>query len=383
MIAKTLFGFEPLLAEELRKLGAMNVIEGIRNVSFEGDTGFMYKSNIALRTAIRILVPIASFKILNEQDLYKKIRSINWEEHMDVKSTFAINSTTHSDNFTHSHYVSLKCKDAIADYFRDNYGERPNVELDNPTLMINIHIQQEHCDVSLDSSGDALYKRGYKTATNIAPINEVFAAGLIMMTGYNGSQHFIDPMCGSGTMLIEAAMIANQIPANINRKEFGFMNWKNYDDSLYMLIRNAILKKIINSPNKIIGFDKAPSAVIKAGNNIENAGLSDFIEVQKKDFFTSEKPVEGSTLLCFNPPYGERLKIDVPGFYKNIGDTLKQFYTDTDAWFITSDLENGLKNVGLRTSRKIKVFNGNLECRFVKYEMYSGTKKFNKMQHPL
>lgn len=383
MIAKTLFGFEPLLAEELRRLGAMNVVEGIRNVSFEGDSGFMYKANIALRTAIRILVPIASFKILNEEDLYQNIRSILWEDHMDVKSTFAINSTTHSDNFTHSHYVSLKCKDAIADYFRDKFGERPNVELDNPTLMINIHIQQDHCDVSLDSSGDALYKRGYKTATNIAPINEVFAAGLIIMTGYDGSCHFIDPMCGSGTLLIEAAMIANQIPANINRKEFGFMHWKNFDEPLYLLIRKALMKKITNSPNKIIGFDKAPSAVIKANNNIENAGLSDFIEVEKKDFFTSEKPVEGKTLVCFNPPYGERLKIDVPGFYKNIGDTLKQFYTDTDAWFITSDLENGLKNVGLRTSRKIKVFNGNLECRFVKYEMYSGTKKINKTQRPL
>lgn len=378
MIAKTLYGFEEILAGELKKLGAQDVLIGTRSVSFVGDLGFMYKANLALRTAIRILVPIASFEIGDEKELYDKIKTIAWEDHLNIDQTFALNSTTHSENFTHSHYVSLKCKDGIADYFREKFGKRPDVDLENPTLLINIHIDRNHADVSLDCSGEALYKRGYKSATNIAPMNEVFAAGLILMTGYDGGEHFMDPMCGSGTLLIEAAMIANNIPANINRKTFGFQQWKNYDPELFELILNSLLKKIRNSSRKILGYDKAPSAVMKATKNIENANLTEFIEVKKLDFFNSEKPFEGKTILCFNPPYGERLKIDVPSFYKKIGDTLKQGYPSTDAWFVTSDLEQGLKNVGLRTSRKIKVFNGSLECRFVKYEMYEGSKKANK-----
>ncbi|MGB5243308.1 MAG: class I SAM-dependent RNA methyltransferase [Lutimonas sp.] len=378
MIAKTLFGFESILSKELLKLGAKNIKEGVRSVSFEGDLGFMYKANLALRTAIRILVPIKSFQISDEEDLYQGLKTIVWEEYMDLETTFALNSTTHSENFTHSHYISLKSKDAIADYFRDKYGKRPDVDIEEPDLLINVHIDRDQCNISLDCSGDALYKRGYRTATNIAPMNEVFAAGLILMTGYDGAEHFIDPMCGSGTMLIEAAMIANHIPANINRENFGFQKWKNYDAGLFELIKGSLLKKVRSSSRKILGYDKAPSAVMKAKQNIENANLSDFIEVEKKDFFTTEKPFEGKTVLCFNPPYGERLKIDVPTFYKEIGNTLKQGYPSTDAWFVTSDLEQGIKNVGLRASKKIKVFNGSLECRFVKYEMYEGSKKASK-----
>lgn len=375
MLAKSLFGFEPVLAKELRNLGAINVQEGIRNVTFEGDKGFMYKANLALRTAIKILVPITSFKVLNEDDLYKNLQKIHWEDYFDENKTFAINSVIHSDNFTNSLYVSLKSKDAIVDYFRDKYGERPNVDIKHPDVLFNVHIQNEICNVSLDSSGESLHKRGYKTDTNIAPINEVLAAGLILLSGYDGTQHFMDPMCGSGTILIEAAMIANNIPANLNRLEFGFEKWKDFDAQLFEVIRESLIKKIRNSSQKIIGFDKAPSAVRKALDNVKNASLEEFISIEQQDFFTSEKNMEGKTILLFNPPYGERLEINVPKFYAEIGDTLKKNYTDTDAWFITSDFDNGLKSVGLRTSRKIKLFNGNLECRFVKYEMYKGTKK--------
>ncbi len=375
MVAKTLYGFESLLAKELRDLGAMEVKEGVRSVSFVGDTGFLYKANLALRTAVRILKPIKKFRVQNENDLYRQLQYIKWEKYISENDTFAIDAVANSDKFTHSHYVALKTKDAIADYFRNNYGKRPNVDLKHPKMQVNVHIQRDQCTVSLDSSGDSLHKRGYRSATNIAPINEVLAAGLVLLSGYDGSQHFIDPMCGSGTILIEAAMIANKIPANINRREFGFERWNNFDEDLFEVIRASLLKKIRSSDKEIIGYDKAPSVIRKAFENIKNANLEEFIKLEQENFFNTEKEVEGKTIVLFNPPYGERLEIDVPIFYREIGNTLKQGYTDTDAWLITSDFEQGLKNVGLRTSKKIKLYNGKLECRFVKYQMYSGSKK--------
>jgi len=378
MLAKSLYGFESVLARELRNLGAQDVREGVRNVKFTGDKGFMYKANLALRTAIRILVPIHTFKLYNEDDLYNNLLKVKWENYFDVNKTFAINSAVHSDNFTNSHYVSLKSKDAIVDYFRRKYQNRPNIDIKHPDVLFNIHIQKDTCTVSLDSSGDSLHKRGYKGETNIAPINEVLAAGLVLLTGYDGTQHFIDPMCGSGTILIEAAMIANNIPVNINRPEFAFEKWNDFDEDLFELIHDSLLKKVRNSTQKIIGFDKAPSAIRKAMNNVANASLEEFITIERQNFFDTVKPVEGKTIVLFNPPYGERLEINVPAFYKEIGNSLKQHYTDTNAWFITSDFTTGLKSVGLRTSKKIKVYNGKLECRFVKYEMYKGSKKVSK-----
>ena len=378
MLAKCMYGFEGVLARELRNLGARSVKEGVRNVSFTGDKGFMYKANLALRTAIRILVPVKTFKVRNEDELYANIQKISWENYLNPDGTLAITSAVHSDFFSHSHYVSLKSKDAIVDYFRRKYHKRPSIDLRHPDLQLNIHIQKDQCTVSLDSSGASLHKRGYKTNTNIAPINEVLAAGLILLSGYDGTQHFIDPMCGSGTLLIEAAMIANNIPVNINRPEFAFEKWPGFDQDLFDTIHDSLLKRIRNSDRKIIGYDKAPSAIRKARENVKNASLDEFIEIEKKNFFNSEKPVEGKTLILFNPPYGERLEIDVPRFYSEIGNTLKHSYPDTDVWFITSDFDTGLKSVGLRTSRKIKVFNGKLECRFVKYEMYKGSRKAKK-----
>ena len=379
MLAKTLYGFEDLLEKELRNLGAMDVKKGVRNVSFVGDKGFMYKANLALRTAIKILKPISSFKVFTEEDLYKKIRHIDWSQYMNANQTLAIDSTVHSKVFTHSKFIALKSKDAIVDQFREKTGHRPSIDLDYPDLRINIHIEESLCTVSLDSSGQSLHKRGYKTATNIAPINEVLAAGMLLLSGWDGQSHFLDPMCGSGTLLIEAAMIACNIPPNLNKKEFGFERWKDWDVDLFEKIEESVLNKIRGFEYAIIGYDKAPSAVRKAQDNVKNANLEEFIKIEQLDFFNSEKPVDGHLHMVFNPPYGERLSIDIPRFYSSLGDTLKQNYQDTQAWFIVSDFE-AIKNVGLRPSRKIKLYNAKLEAKLLKYEIYSGTKKVHKIK---
>ena len=379
MLAKTLFGFEDLLANELTQLGAMDVKTGVRSVSFTGDKGFMYKANLGLRTAIKILKPIHTFTVNNEQDLYNKLYQMNWEEYVKPTGTIAVDATIHSNLFTNSLYIAQKTKDAIVDRFRDTTGERPNVDLKFPDLKVNVHIDRHQCTISLDSSGDSLHKRGYKLATNIAPINEVLAAGLIMLSGWDGQTDFMDPMCGSGTMLIEAAMIACNIPPNLMRKEFAFERWNDWDVDLFEKIEESLLKKTRDFHHKITGYDKAPSAVTKAIENVKNAQLDDFIEVKHEDFFKTQKGGDQKLHMVFNPPYGERLNIDMQEFYKNIGDTLKQSYPNTDAWFITSNLD-ALKHVGLRPSRKIHLFNAKLEARLVKYVMYEGSKKGKYMK---
>lgn len=381
MVAKTMFGFEEILAKELRNLGAGNVEEGVRSVFFEGDTGFMYKANLCLRTAIKIVKPIHSFQVRNENDLYKKIYAMDWFDYLSTSTTFAIDATVNSENFTHSLYVSQKVKDAIVDKFRDTDGSRPDVDIKFPDVRINIHIQNNQCNVALDSSGRSLHQRGYRTATNIAPINEVLAAGLLLLSGWDGQCDFLDPMCGSGTLLTEAAMIACNIPANINRKEFAFEKWHDFDADLFDKIVDSSLNKTREFNHRIIGYDKAPSAVRKAQDNIVNANLSDYITVERKNFFDTEKFTENHLHMVFNPPYGERLDVEMENFYTDIGNTLKRNYPGTDAWFITSNLE-ALKFVGLRPSRKIKVFNSHLESRLVKYVMYEGSKKakFNKAE---
>ncbi|MEN3324562.1 THUMP domain-containing protein [Mariniflexile soesokkakense] len=379
MLAKTLFGFEELLANELTQLGAQDVKTGVRSVFFSGDKGFMYKANLGLRTAIKILKPIHTFTVNNEQDLYDNIYKMAWELYVKPTGTIAVDATIHSELFTNSLYIAQKTKDAIVDKFRDTTGERPNVDLKFPDLKVNVHVDRHQCTISLDSSGDSLHKRGYKLATNIAPINEVLAAGLIMLSGWDGQTDFMDPMCGSGTMLIEAAMIACNIPPNLMRKEFAFERWNDWDVDLFEKIEASLLGKTRDFHHKIIGYDKAPSAVNKAIENVKNAQLDDFIEVKHEDFFKTQKGGEEKLHMVFNPPYGERLNIDMQEFYKNIGDTLKQSYPGTDAWFITSNLD-ALKHVGLRPSRKIHLFNAKLEARLVKYVMYEGSKKGKYMK---
>lgn len=378
MIAKTLYGLEELLATELRELGASAVEIGTRNVSFEGDTGFMYKANLCCRTAIRILKPVHFFNVFNEDDFYKKIYALPWEDYMEARGSLAIDATVFSKEFPHSQYIALKAKDAIVDRFRDLKGIRPDVNLDHPALRINIHIDRNICTVSFDSSGQSLHKRGYKVSNTIAPINEVLAAGMVLLSGWNGQCDLLDPMCGGGTILTEAAMIACNIPPNLNRKEFGFETWPDFDVDLFEVIENAALKKIKDFRHKIYGFDTDAFALKKAGENIKSANLQEFIELRQQDFFTSKKETDGPMYLIFNPPYDERLALqDIEQFYSNIGNTLKHGYPATQAWMITGNME-ALKYVGLRPSTKIKLFNGKLESKFVRYEMYEGSKKVKK-----
>ena len=382
MIAKTFFGFEEILAKELLALGAQEVEQGVRMVSFKGDKGFMYKANLALRTALKILKPIHGFRAYNEQSLYKGIQAIDWGKYLNTSQSFVIDVTLHSDHFNHSQFVALKAKDAIVDQFRERLGKRPDIDKDYPDIRINLHIQKDQCSVALDTSGSSLHHRGYRTATNIAPINEVLAAGMLLLSGWDGKGDFIDPMCGSGTILAEAAMIACNIPANINRKEFAFEKWNDWDNELFDTILDSLMNKVREFHYTIKGYDKAPSAVAKAKDNIRNANLEEYVTVELRNFFDTEKETQGPLHMVFNPPYGERLDIEMERFYREIGDTLKQGYPGTQAWFITANLE-ALKFVGLKPSRKIKLFNGKLEARFVKYEMYEGSKraKFQQIEN--
>lgn len=380
MIAKTFFGLEEILAKELTQLGAQRVEMGTRMVSFYGDKGFMYKANLALRTALKILKPIKQFKVTDERSLYTGIQSVDWSAFINENQTFVVDVTMYSDVFNNSQFVALKAKDAVVDQFREKTGKRPSIDKDFPDLKINIHIDRETCSIALDSSGESLHQRGYRSATNIAPINEVLAAGILLLSGWDGKGDFMDPMCGSGTILIEAAMIACNIPANVNRKEFAFERWNDWDNDLFDKVLDSLLNKTREYHYNMIGYDKAPSAVLKAKDNVENANLSEYIRIYNDNFFESEKTTEGPLHMVFNPPYGERLDINLERFYREIGDTLKKKYPNTNAWFITGNLE-ALKFVGLKPSRKIKLFNGKLESRLVKYEMYAGSKRTKFQQN--
>lgn len=379
MVAKTFFGFEEILAKELLQLGAQQIKPGNRMVSFVGDLGFLYKANLCLRTALKILKPIHTARVQDEDALYQLFYDFPWEDFLDVDSKFVIDSVVHGTLFTHSQFASQKAKDGLVDQFRDRYNERPSVDLNRPDLRINLHIQEDFCIVSLDSSGASLHHRGYRTATNIAPLNEVLAAGLIQLSGWKGNTDFLDPMCGSGTIVIEAAMFASNIPANINRKQFAFEKWTDWDADLFEKIQESQLKRIKNPGIQIKGSDKAPSAIEKATINVENANLSEFITLEKKDFFQIDKETSGLLHLLTNPPYGERLDGDMNALYQGIGDAFKQSFPNTQAWLISSNME-ALKCVGLRPSRKIKLFNGKLESRLMFYPIYEGTKRVHKLQ---
>ena len=376
-LAKTFYGFEPLLEKELRKLGAKNIKSINRAVSFEGDLGFLYKANLSLRTALRILMPIGFFPVKNQTDLYRAIDRIDWSKWFSADQSFIIDVTLFSDHFNHSLFVAQKAKDAIVDQFSKKEGKRPSVTTENPDIRIQLHLQGDQLTISLDSSGNSLHQRGYRIETNIAPINEVLAAGMLLHSGWEGKTYFYDPMCGSGTLAIEAAMIACNIPPSLNRATFSFMNWRNFDAELFEVIRNSSLSKVREFRGHIYASDKAPSAVRKAQENIEKAGLEEYISVVRSDFFFADRPSNVPLHVVFNPPYGERLSIDADVFYGKIGDTLKKEYQGCEAWFITANIE-ALKSVGLRPSRKIKMFNGKLESRLVNYELYEGSRKASK-----
>ena len=375
MIAKTFYGFEEILSEELLKLGAQKIIKGNRNVSFYGDKGFMYKSNISLRTALKIIKPIKEFKFKDIDEYYKKIYEIKWEDYLDSNSSFLINSVVfNSKIFNNSKFTSLKAKDAIVDRFRNKFKNRPSINSFNPELKIEIHVNRNFCTISLDSSGESLHKRGYKKYNSAAPLNEVLAAGIILMSAWDKKSDLLDPMCGTGTFLIEAAMIARNIAPNLNRLAFAFEKWKDWDNELFETIEESVKSKEIEFEHKLYGFDISGAMIKKAEKNIEISDLGVGIEIVKKDFLTSIKTDNDKLHVLINPPYDKRISADVNQLYKKIGDTLKNNYLYSDVWIITANLE-AIKSIGLKSSKKIKLFNANLESRLLNYKIYPGSKK--------
>lgn len=377
MKATTFHGLEGVLANELLKLGARDIEEFKRGVSFTGDKGFMYKANLCLRTALKVLVPIYSFRADNEYELYNKMKEYEWEELLSADDTLAINATVNSDEFNHSLYVSQKTKDAICDRFVEKFDVRPNVDLDHPTLRIYVHIFRNQVNVSLDSSGDSLFKRGYRVDIDTAPMKEVLAAGMVLLSGWQPHLPLIDGMCGSGTIGIEAALYANNIPAGVFREEFGFMKWHDYDKELWDKIYDSCINRIKDDMPQIISSDIDSVPLEMAKRNGAVAKVDDVIQYRHISFFDlmPERP-HGTILL--NPPYDERIKMeDTNTFYKQIGDKLKKDFGGWTAWIITSNME-AIKHIGLHPSKKMTLFNASLECKLLKYEMYSGSKKASK-----
>ncbi len=379
MIAKTFQGLEEVLATELTNLGANDIEIGRRMVSFTGDKKMMYKANFCLRTAIRILKPISHFKANNADEVYEQVKAIQWEKILPEGKTFAVDAVVFSDEFRHSKFVSYKVKDAIVDYFREKTGKRPSVRINNPDVLINIHIAQTKCTLSLDSSGESLHRRGYRQEAVEAPLNEVLAAGMILMTGWKGECDLIDPMCGSGTIPIEAALIARNIAPGVFRKEYAFEKWVDFDQDLFDDIYNDDTQERVFE-HKIYGYDNNPKANEIATRNIKAAGVSKDVTLKLQPFQQFEQP-EKKSIMVTNPPYGERISArDLLGLYQMIGERLKHAFTGNTAW-ILSYREECFDQIGLKPSVKIPLFNGSLECEFRKYEIFDGKYKEYKRDY--
>ena len=373
LIAKTFMGLEPVLAKELTQLGANEVQIGRRMVSFMGDKEMMYRANFQLHTAIRILKPIKHFKALSADDVYREVQKIDWSEYIGLDKTFAVDSVVFSEEFRHSKFVTYKVKDAIVDQFREKTGKRPNISVANPDIRLNIHIAEDKCTLSLDSSGESLHRRGYRQESVEAPLNEVLAAGMILMTGWQGETDFIDPMCGSGTLLVEAALIAHNMAPGLFRKEYAFEKWPDFDSDLFDRIYNDDSSER-EFTHHIYGYDVDIKAVNTARLNVRAAGLLNDITVEEADFKNFTQPKEKSIIVT-NPPYGERISTpDLLGTYKMIGERLKHQFLNNDAW-ILSYREECFDQIGLKPSIKIPVYNGSLECEFRKYQIFDGKMK--------
>jgi len=377
--AKTILGLEELLAEEIRNAGGSQTEVIHRGVKFKGSKEVLYACNYTCRTALRFLKPQWEFSASSDTELYNRCLKLPWDMLMGLENTFAIDGAVFNSGITHSMYAALKTKDAIADFFRNKYGRRPSVNTDNPDIRFNVHINRNHCTISLDSSGSSLHLRGYKVSPGNAPLSEVLASGLIMLSGWDGETTFVDPMCGSGTLLTEAAMITCKVPAGYFRKSFGFEGWKDFDPALWRSVKEKADGKRCDATARIIGGDKSSLAMRSTRKNVSSTGLDKFISLHPTAFEKLERP-EGPVHILLNPPYGERIKTDdIIALYKQIGDTLKQNYQDAEAWIISGDMK-AVKFVGLRPSKKIRIFNGPIECRFMKYELYAGSKKAKKSE---
>jgi putative N6-adenine-specific DNA methylase len=376
-VAKTLYGLEKVLSEELIGLGAGNVQTANRAILFEGDKSLLYRVNYSVRTALSVLMPIADFRIRSKEDLYKGGSKIEWDRFMDIDDTFSIVPVINSPHFGHTGYAGLIIKDAIADYFRNKTGRRPSVDTTNPGVLIKLHISNDNVTISLDSSVVPLYKRGYRQEQTVAPLNEVLAAGILLLSGWNVSSTLTDPMCGSGTIPIEAGLIASKIPPGKFRQFFGFQKWKDFDEDLFEKIKLKCNSQIGLSPVKIFGSDVSEEALKFANANVARAGLSDVITLEKSDF-KDLKSIDEHGYVFLNPPYGQRIQPEeIDLLYGMIGTTLKHNFPGTTAWLITSNKES-LRHIGLKPKEKHTLFNGALECILLKYEMYTGTKKLRK-----
>lgn len=370
LIAKTFAGLEELLAKELNNLGADNVEVGNRMVSFEGDKAMMYKANFCLRTAVKILMPIHEFKAKDADEVYEEVKKIHWDKYMDVDDTFLVDAVVFSEDFRHSRFAAYRVKDAIADYFREKTGKRPNVGIANPDIRINLHIAEHDVSISLDSSGESLHHRGYRTGTVAAPLNEVLAAGIIMLTGWDGESDFIDPMCGSGTLLVEAALIARNIYPGVFRKEFAFEKWKDFDPELFDEIYNDDSQER-EFNHKIYGYDINRQAVATAQANAKSAGVADIVTVSQQDVRDLE-PQQMPSIMVTNPPYGERITTDdILGLYADLGRVLKHSFAGGDAWILSLH-EECFAKIGFRPSTRYILYNGALECELRKYQMFEG-----------
>jgi putative N6-adenine-specific DNA methylase len=379
MKATTFHGLEDVLVNELLKLGAKNIEPFKRGVAFTGDKGFMYKANLCLRTALKVLVPLFSFHADNEHELYDNIKKFEWEKLLDADDTIAINATVNSEIFNHSLYVSQKTKDAICDRFVDKFSVRPDVDLDKPTIRIYVHIFKNFVNVSLDSSGDSLFKRGYRVDIDTAPMKEVLAAGMVLLSNWQPHLPLIDGMCGSGTLGIEAALFANNIPPGVFREEFGFMKWRDYDKELWDTIYTSSINRIKDDMPNIISSDIEIIPLEMAKRNGAVAKVDDVIQYEHISFFDL-MPTKPHGTILLNPPYDERIKMeDTNAFYKQIGDKLKKDFGGWTCWIITSNME-AMKCIGLHPSKKMTLFNASLECKLLKYEMYSGSKKESKQR---
>jgi putative N6-adenine-specific DNA methylase len=378
MVAKTLYGLEEILAEELIELGANEVQIGRRMVSFEGDKELLYKTNFNCRTALRILKPIAQFKADNPDEVYAQVKKLDWTKFLPEKKTFAIDAVVYSETFTHTKFVAYRVKDAIVDYFTEQEKPRPSVRINNPDLQLHLHISHNDCTLSLDSSGESLHKRGYRIEETEAPISEVLAAGMILKTGWKGESNFVDPMCGSGTLLIEAALIALNIAPGVFREKYAFEKWDDFDADLFEQVSTDDSREKEFS-FKCYGSDISPKAISVASKNVKNAGLSKYVELKVLPFQQmTESPGEG--ILVTNPPYGERLNPnDLMSLYAMIGERLKHVFSGYDAWIISSNPE-GFDNIGLKPTSKTKLINGALECEFRQYQLFPGKQKEYKRE---
>jgi len=375
-IATTLFGLEEILAQELAALGARDIYIENRAVEFTGDKALMYRANIWCRTAIRILKPFRTFKARDERDLYRQVSKINWSDYIKTQQTFAIQSVVNQSTFEHSLFVSQLTKDAIVDQFRERTGERPSVNVERPDIRLNLHMHENFVTLALDASGDSLHRRGYRLQTNAAPLSEVLAAGIILLTNWDKQSPFMDPMCGSGTFLTEAALLAHNIAPGLYRRDyFGFMHWPDFDENLYhQILAEAEAAQLPGKEVRIIGSDIDKDYIEAARNNITHAGLEDYIRVRVRDIKDAQGQGERGIVLV-NPPYGERINPDnLNQLYKSIGDTFKANFAGYDAFVFTGNLE-AAKHIGLKTSRRIPLYNGPIECRLLKYELYRGTRK--------